>query len=93
MELVYDTTRTTKVHKCWPRYKRALKSDKTCAIFIRAKALKAIRPSGLLMNNINSDLREMMRCDRVDGSASLMNTVFELRNSIAKPGLDSAAGS
>lgn len=32
----------------------------------------------------------MIRCDRVDGSAILMNNVFKLRNSIVKPGLESA---
>lgn len=68
------------------RYKRALLSRIKCP----HKALKAFLPFGLLMNYINSDLREKMRCD---GSASLMNTVFQLRNSIVKPGLESAAGS
>lgn len=75
------------------RYKRALQSQVKCETFIWAKALRAILPSGLLMDYMNSYSREMIRCDRVDGSGSAMNTVFELRNSIVKPGLESAAGS
>lgn len=41
---------------------------------------------GLLINNMNSDLHEMMRFDRVDVSASPMNTVLELVNSKVEPG-------